>query len=126
MSERIKLVSGDSRPQIYVSITDKKFGQPIDLSQVDIQMRFRAQGSPTILATMDGQKLPGIVNADGTTNDAAAAVGVGGRALFNWPSHTLDVPAGYYEGEIVLNFPDGTVQTIYDPVKFKVRDETGG
>jgi hypothetical protein len=126
MSDRIKLVSGDTRPQVYVALYDKSSKAPIDLSQVDLIMNFRAQGSTTILAALVGQKLPGTVDpVTGAVDDAAAAVGVGGRAVFNWPAAALDVAPGYYDGEIILTFSDGTVQTIYDLVKFKVRAPGG-
>lgn len=126
MAERIKLVAGDTRPQIFVAITDKSSGEAIDLSQVELVMHFRAQGSTTDLAVMTGQKLPGVILPDGTADDEGADVGEGGRAVFNWPAAALNVPAGYYEGWIILNFPDGSRQTVYDPVKFKVRADAGG
>lgn len=126
MSDRIKLVSGDTRPQIYTVLFDRTTLAPIDLSQVELVMHFRAQGSTTTLATLNGQKLPGTVDpTTGAVNDGGAAVGVGGRAVFNWAQDNLDVDPGYYDGEIVLSFPDGTIQTIYDLVKFKVRAPGG-
>jgi hypothetical protein len=30
---------------------------------------------------------------------------------------------GDYEGEIEITFPDGQIQTVYDPLKFKVRED---
>lgn len=126
MSDRIKLVSGDTRPQIYVALYDKTSLTPIDLSQVELVMHFRAQGSTDTLATLTGQKLPGTVDpTTGAVNDSGANVGVGGRAVFSWAATNLNVDPGYYDGEIVLSFPDGTIQTIYDLVKFKVRAPGG-
>lgn len=126
MADRIKLVSGDTRPQIYVALYDRTSLQPIDLSQVELVMNFRAQGTTDILATLTGQKLPGTVDpTTGAVNDSGAAVGVGGRALFGWIAGELNVVPGYYDGEIVLTFSDGSIQTVYDLVKFKVRAPGG-
>ena len=44
---------------------------------------------------------------------------------FYWSTDptALDGPPGDYEGEIEINFSDGTIQTVYDPLKFKLREE---
>jgi hypothetical protein len=39
-----------------------------------------------------------------------------------WPAGALDT-AGSFEGEIEITFADGTVQTVYDRLRFKVREE---
>ena len=40
-----------------------------------------------------------------------------------WPADSLDVAAGIYEGELQLTMQDGSVQTVYDKLKFKVREQ---
>ena len=40
-----------------------------------------------------------------------------------WNRTTLDIAAGTYEGEIVITYSDGRVQTVFDRLKFKVRDD---
>jgi hypothetical protein len=40
-----------------------------------------------------------------------------------WNLTTLDVAAGTYEGEIELEDTAGKKQTIFDKLKFKVRDD---
>ncbi|MEA2037052.1 MAG: hypothetical protein U9O94_06060 [Nanoarchaeota archaeon] len=40
-----------------------------------------------------------------------------------WNPTTLDVPAGTYEGEIFITYEDGSILTIFDRMKFKVRED---
>jgi hypothetical protein len=35
----------------------------------------------------------------------------------------LQGEAGDYEGEISITFSDGQIQTVYEPMKFKVRED---
>jgi len=107
MSETIKLVQGDTRPQIKVTLTDDTTGMPIDITRGVLKMRFRAAGESVVLTTLTG-----------TILDGAAGTGV-----FNWPVGALDVNEGNYEGEIEVTFEDTTVQTVYELLKFKLRSQ---
>jgi hypothetical protein len=40
---------------------------------------------------------------------------------FNFAPDLLDVPAGLYEAEVEIDF-EGQKQTIYDPIRFVVRE----
>lgn len=124
MSDKIYLVQGDTRPDLVFSITDQNTGLPIDLSTATTVVKFRANGSTTVKATMNCVPLPGIVQADGTVSAAAPynVAGFGGRVAMTWSPTALDT-AGDFEGEIEVTFTDGTVQTIYDLLKFKVRSQ---
>lgn len=123
MSEKIKLVQGDSRPQLVLSLQDSNTGAGIDISTATTRLKFRALGQTTILATLTAVPIPGYVNADGTIDFTGpyATSGAGGRAVVNWTSNALSSDAGDYEGEIEITFADGTVQTVYDMLKFKLR-----
>ena len=46
-----------------------------------------------------------------------------GTCYMPWGSDTLDVAAGTYEGEISLTYTSGGVLTLFDRLKFKVRDD---
>jgi hypothetical protein len=122
MADRIKLVQGDTRPQIVISLKNQ-LGEAIPCNGGSVKFYFRAEGSSTVLATITGSLLTGFVNDDGSINTAAPynVAGAGGRASFNWPTGALDVSAGNYEGEVEITFSDGTIQTVYDVLKFKVR-----
>ena len=40
-----------------------------------------------------------------------------------WPADSLDITAGIYEGELELTDGSEKVQTVYDKLKFKVREQ---
>lgn len=122
MAEKIRLVQGDTRPQLVVSLKDQR-GAAINCTGGSVRFYFRRLGSTELLTTIVGTLLTGFVNDDDTINTAAPynVAGAGGRASFSWPTGALDVPAGEYEGEVEVTFADGTIQTVYDILKFKVR-----
>ena len=104
----IRLVKGDERPVIVLTLTDDITNSPIDLSlsTTTVQVKFRKAGTTTLLSTMNCSKLSG-----GTT----------GQVQFNFSGGVLDVDPGMYEGEIVISF-NGDVQTVYDTLRFTVRE----
>jgi hypothetical protein len=104
----IRLVEGDEKPVIVVTLTDDLTGTPIDLSlsTTVVTIKFREAGTTTLLSTIATSKLSG-----GTT----------GQIQFNFAGGVLDVDPGMYEGEIVINF-NGEVQTVYDTLRFTVRE----
>lgn len=107
MAEKIKLVKDDTLPQIKITLTDEITGLPIDISGSTPRLKFRAVGGTTLIATLTG-----------TVFD-----GPNGVCVFSWGQTTLDVSAGDYEGEVEITFASGGVQTVYDPLKFKVRED---
>jgi len=127
MSEKIKLVQGDTRPQLVLSLTDDTTGDPIDVSTATVRMRFRALGSTTVLSTMTASKIAGRVLEDGTIDLTSPydTPGVGGRCVISWSAGALSLDPGDYEGEIEITFADTTVQTVYDTLKFKLRGQFG-
>ena len=104
----IRLVSGDERPVVIVTLTDDITGGAIDLSNstTTISIKFRAAGTTTVLSTITCSKLSG-----GTT----------GQVQFDFTGGVLDVDPGPYEGEIQISF-NGQVQTVFDVLRFVVRD----
>jgi hypothetical protein len=104
----IKLVQGDNRPYIKMTLTNAD-GTVVDVSSSStiVQVLFRQAGTTTILSTITCTKPNG---------------GADGVVQFNFPGTTLNVTAGSYEGEIQITF--GTeVQTVYDTLKFFVRQQ---
>lgn len=110
MSEPIKLVKGDNRPYIKLTLT-KADGTPLDVSDADttVTIHFRSVNSETVLQSIVASKVNG---------------GSGGEVMFNFPGGALNVEPGYYEGEVEISF-DGEKQTLYDRLKFFVRDQIG-
>ena len=123
MADKIKLVQGDTRPQLILSLTDDTTGGPIDVSGATVRLKFRAAGSTTLIATMVATNLPGFVQPDGSiiTTSPYDVAGKGGRCVISWSSTALSGDAGDYEGEIEITFSDTTIQTVYDTLKFKLR-----
>jgi hypothetical protein len=122
MAARIKLVQGDTRPQVVISLKDQN-ANPINCSGATVRLYFRETDTSTVLTTIVGTLLPGVLNSDNTVNTNAPYndPGYGGRVSFNWPSGALDVPAGDYQGEVEITFSDNTIQTVFEVLKFKVR-----
>ena len=110
MAETIKVVKGDELPQIVLTLTDDTANSVLDLSlsTTSVSIKFRKRGTTTTLSTISTTK-----STDGTD----------GKVTFNFAGGVLDVEPGEYEGEIVINY-NGTLQTVYDLLKFRVRAST--
>ena len=108
-ASRIRLVQGDTRPPLVVTLTDEETGSAISLSGATVRLKFRQVGSSELRATLVGS----------VTNAA------GGVVAFNWASvpDSLSGEPGDYEGEIEITFADNTIQTVYDLLKFRLRQE---
>jgi hypothetical protein len=109
MTERIRLVRNDTRPAIVCVITDNTTGEPINITGSTVRLKFRAAGEETLTATVSG-----------TVTDGTA-----GQVVF-YPASApamLTGEPGDYEGEIEITFSDSQVQTVYDLLKFKIRQD---
>ena len=106
MSDIIKLVQGDTLPLITVTLTDEFTGVAVDLTSATVVVKFRAMNTTTVLSTL-------------ACNIVGAASGI---FEFDFPAPALDVDAGLYEGEIEVTFSGGAIQSVYDPLKFRVRE----
>ncbi|CAB4196162.1 hypothetical protein UFOVP1298_67 [uncultured Caudovirales phage] len=124
----IKLVQGDTRPQIKCVITDETTGAIINLSGAAVALKFRAVGTSSILFTRTGALLSGIEDSLGVASqygltEAYGVAGSGGRVAFQFAAGNLNIEPGAYEGEIEVTFGDGAIQTIYSPLKFQLRQQ---
>lgn len=107
MADKIKLVKGDTKPALVCTITDENTGLPVSISNCSVKLKFRASGAETLTSTITG----------------AVVDGANGKVAFYWPTTALAGDAGDYEGEIEITYADGTVQTVYEILKFKLRQE---
>ena len=119
--EEINLVAGDSKPEINFTLKDSNTAAAgltldpddsatwgiIDITDPTVTVKFRALGGSTVLDTMTCIK---VAPTDGT-------------CYMPCGTDTLDVAAGTYEGEISLTYTSGGVLTLFDRLKFKVRDD---
>jgi hypothetical protein len=125
-SSRIKLVQGDTRPQIKAVISDETTGNIVDISGATVLLKFRAGGTTATLFSLTGYLQPGIEDADGNVTqnlvgETYALAGSGGRVAFQFLAGQLNIEPGYYEGEIEVTFSDSSIQTVYAPLKFQLR-----
>ena len=118
----INLVANDTKPEINLTLKDNSTAAAgltldpddsstwalIDISDPTIVVKFRALGASTILDTVACTKVAPYTN---------------GACFMTWGADTLAVSAGTYEGEIELTYTDGGILTLFDRLKFKVRDD---
>ena len=103
-----EIVKKDTAPQVQATITKSYDGSVVDLTGASVKLKFRAKGSTTTLFTLNGFNVP-------TTNFAKGIV------LFLFGTNNLDIAAGYYEGEVEITYENGTVDTVYEVLNFKLR-----
>jgi hypothetical protein len=120
---RIRLVVGDTRPQLYIQM--KQPSGLIDVSAALVRMRFRAEGDDTVLFQLLGEPLPGTLQADLQTPDLTQypTPGSGGRVRFSFVPGTLDQLPGFYEGEIEVDYGTDNFFTAYSKLQFVLRKE---
>jgi hypothetical protein len=109
MTEKIKLVQGDTRPALVCNITDNTTGTAINITGATVRLKFRAAGGTALTATVTG----------------SVTDGPNGQVVF-YPASApemLQGEPGDYEGEIEITFSDSQIQTVYDTLRFKVRED---
>jgi hypothetical protein len=126
MSQKIKLVQGDTRPQLRYIVSDELTNAIVNIAGATVLLKFRAAGTQNILFTLTGYLQSGIEAEDGTVSQAApgeayATPGSGGRVAFQFGAGNLNIEPGMYEGELEVTFADSTIQTVYSVTKFQVR-----
>jgi hypothetical protein len=106
---RIRLVRNDTGPQIQLTLTDDSTGQAVDLAGATATLHLK---SVTTGSTVLSRAL--------TIPGSTAAQGV---AVVVWGMGDLDRDPGDYDGEVEIVFSTGMRQTVYDVLKFRIRDE---
>ena len=108
---KIKLVQNDTAPNIDIALVYQDTGASIDVSDPGdvVRLYFRPYNSETIKATIVASKPNG---------------GADGVVRFSWGLGDLS-DTGSFEGEIEITFNSGMVYTLYDKLKFTVREEIG-
>lgn len=119
-SQTLNMVVGDTHPELVVNLKDSNTAatgqtldannsdtwQAIDLTGATVRMRIREVGSTTVTDT----------RTMSITNAAAGAC----STTFSTSSFPTE---GTYEAEIEMTLSGGGIQTVYDLVKFKVRND---
>jgi hypothetical protein len=118
--ETLNLVTGDTLPDLRFTLKDQSVGAtgitfdandsttwaPISITGGTLKLRIRLIGSAALTSTISG------VISDGA----------GGEVVFPFEDNPFTA-SGLYEGEIEITFSTGGIQTLYDLVKFKVRND---
>lgn len=109
MVDVIKLVQGDSRPSLIITVTDKTTGNPLNLTGTRPVLKFRELDGTQVLGEIPG----------------ALIDPVNGCCVFHWTAvpGILDGFPGNYEGEIEITYDDSTVQTVYERIYFYLREQ---
>lgn len=108
-SEKIRLVRNDTRPAIVCTITDDTTGAAVNIAGATVRLKFRAAGVEALTATVIG----------------SVTDGPAGQVTF-FPVTAPEMLAGEpgdYQGEIEITFPDGQIQTVFDLLRFKIRQD---
>jgi hypothetical protein len=106
---RIKLVRGDTGPQVQLTLTNEATGAVIDLTGATATLHMKAVATGTVVFSRP------LIIAPPT-----AAQGV---ALVVWGATDLDQTPGDYDGEVEVILTGGMRQTVYDVLRFRLRDQ---
>ena len=132
-SSTIKLVQGDTKPPLVTSLSSEIINTstgvletiPLDISNSTVVLKMRqASNTKNVIDVVDGTLITGYEMSNGyvITTPPYDIPGSGGRVVFNWNENSLSVP-GDLQGEIEITYQDQTIQTVYNIVKFKVREQ---
>lgn len=108
-TEKIRLVRNDTRPALVVTLTDDTTKAAINITGATVRLKFRAAGATALTATVVG-----------TVTDGANGV------VAFYPASApemLQGEPGDYQGEVEITFSDAQIQTVYDVLKFKIRQD---
>lgn len=124
---KIRLVQGDTAPDLVLSLTDERTGLPINVADTGTAVRvlFREVGGDAIKATMPARPIAGYQDPETKEIDFMPPYdlpGRGGRVVMQWDETALDT-AGEFEAEVETTFQDGRIQTAFGILKFQVREQ---
>lgn len=105
MATIYKFVSGDTSPQMQVTLT-RDDGSAVDLTGATVYLHIRAKGSPTLTLT----------------KTAAIYDAVNGVFVVAWAEGDLDLAAGVYDAEIEV-ITAAYRETVYDLLQIQIRDD---
>ena len=109
MATSFNYVQGDTGPQIKVTLVDEETNTATNLTGGSVTLHFRAVGETTVLFSRALY-----VNPD--TADT-------GVAIVQWQANDLNQEAGTYEGELEIVKASGLRETLYDTLRFRIRED---
>lgn len=115
-SHTIKLVRNDTAPELEMTLSDETTGTALDLTEVaSLSLKIKILGSTTLKALIPLFKTQPYTNGVVFAHWTSAISPSDGT-----PVSALDT-AGVLIGEIELTYADGTIQTLYEQIKFEIR-----
>lgn len=104
----VRLVQGESKPLILLTLTNDLTGTPVNLSAATtvVTVSIRDAGTKETLKTITCTKLDG---------------GVSGKVQFDFSDGASDIPLGTYEGVVVVDF-DGNANMLVSRIPIRVRE----
>jgi hypothetical protein len=109
MATSFNYVQGDTGPQIRLSFTDEDTDTATDLTGATVTLHFRAAGEETVLFSRELY-----------INPETPEEGV---AVLQWETNDLNQEPGVYEGEIEVVKATGLRETLYEVIKFRIRED---
>ena len=109
MSTSFNYVQGDTGPQIKLTFTDEDTSTASDLTGATVTLHFRAAGDAAVLFSRTLY-----INPEAAGN---------GEAILQWQTEDLNQEPGVYEGEIEVVRSTGLRETIFDILKFRIRED---
>jgi len=109
MASSFNYVQGDTGPQIKVTLVDDDTNSPTNLSGATVTLHFRAVGETTLLFSRQ------LYVASGTEST--------GIAILQWQTNDLNQQPGTYEGELEVVRAGGLRETIFETLRFRIRED---
>jgi hypothetical protein len=107
---KVRLVAGDTGPQLKLTITEDPSGLAIDLTAATGRFILRATGTTNVLLTKTL-----------TINSGPGGDAPNGVCYVVWSAGDLNLTAGDYEAEVEITMPSGMVQTVFEPIEIRLR-----
>lgn len=106
---RIRLVRNDTGPQIRFTLVDESTGDPINLSSATATLHMKSATTGLV-----------VLSRSLTIPVSTAAQGI---AIAVWDAGDLNLTPGDYDGEVETVLSTGIRQTVYDVLKFRIREQ---
>lgn len=101
------LVKGDTGSQLKVTLTRNDTGTPVDLTVpgTGVKLYVKPRGSNTLSFTINGTLF------------------ANGEVIFPFTTELISISPGFYDGEIEYTSAAGKIESVYETLKFQVRDD---
>jgi hypothetical protein len=101
------LVKGDTGSQLIVTLTRNDTGEAVDLTVpgTGVKLYVRPRGSSTLSFTINGTLF------------------ANGEVIFPFTTELISIAPGFYDGEVEYTSADGKIETVYEIIKFQIRDD---